>query len=314
MTELPAPEGASFDAPLLELDGARVHFRGALGPPVSVKSEGGLVVLLGDFSALFGLLAREAELHAGTARVLGENAETAVLSGTIGLARFDAAIPLEWTPERYLSESARLLGQNAREAARTTDEALTRFELAREARRKLSELTIPLRRVLVLAHATLGAPRALAVDNPFGAADPATQAYLAAALERAADGRPLLVSVHSARPEGRELTLIERASSLIVERGGRVSLSKTPNDALAPGERYSALVTHSGEAFERALSDAGIRSVRAEVSASALGFSPRDPAAVGRYLLELPPGKTSSDVVKAAHQASAPLIELVREI
>jgi hypothetical protein len=313
MTQQLTSEGGSLDVPLLELEGARVHYRGALGPPMSVKSEGGLVVLLGDFSAVFGLLAREAELHAGTARTLGENAETAVSSGTIGLARFDAAIPLEWTPERYLTESGRLLGLNQREAARVTDEALTRFELSREARRKLSDLTLPLRRVLLLAHATLGAPRALAVENPFGAADHATQAYLAAALERATGGRPLLVSVQSAKPEGQERMLIERASSLIVERGGRVALESALDDSIAPGARYSALVTRSGEAFARALSEAGIRSVRAEVSNSVLGFTPRDPAGIARYLLELPSGKSPSDVVKAAHEASAPLVELVRE-
>lgn len=311
MTASAGDERELESAPLLELDRARIRQKGALGPELSVRSEGALVVLLGDFSGLFALLARRAELYAGGARVLGTSAELAVETGVVGLASADTRLPAEWTPERYLAESASLLGMAPREALRAAEEALARFELTRDARRKLADLAVPFRRVLSLAHATLGAPRALAVDDWLGGVDLATQAYLSAALERAAEGRPLLVGVRGVRSDGAERLLLERASSLFVERGGRVARADSALAVLGGATRYSALVTHSADAFAHHLSEAGIASVRASANAGLLGFAPRDPSAVGRFVFELPEGKTLADVVRAAHEAGAPLVELV---
>lgn len=305
-------EAPPADAPLIELERARIRHHGALGAELSVRSAGALVVLVGRFSSLFALLARSAELYAGTARVLGTDAELAVQSGTVGLARADSRLPPDWTPERYLIESASLAGMNRRETARAVDEALSRFELAREARQKLADLALPYRRVLLLAHATLGAPRALAVDDLLGDVDVGTQAYLAAAIERAAGGRPLLAGVRGVPGDGPERMLVERASSVIVERGGRVALS-TPQAVLGAGMRYSAIVTHSGDEFAARLSAAGIASVRTAANVGLLGFTPRDPTAVGRFVFDLPEDKTTGDVVRAAHEAGAPLVELIRE-
>lgn len=313
MTASAEAERAFEGAPLLELDRARIRYHGGLGPELSVRSEGALVVLLGDFSPFFALLSRGAELYGGVAKVLGVNAELAGAIGVVGLARASARLPQDWTPERYLSESASLLGMEPREAARAADEALTRFELAREARRKLADLAPPYRRVLLLAHATLGAPRVLAVDDLLGGLDSATQSYLAAALERAAEGRPLIVGIPGVRADGPERLMLERASSVIVERAGRVSRVESATVVLGGGTRYSALVTHSGDAFAVKLSEAGIASARAAANLGLLGFSPRDPAAVARLVFELPADKTTADVVRAAHEAGAPLVELVRE-
>jgi hypothetical protein len=306
-------EDAPADAPLLELEGARIRQQGGgLGAELSVRSAGGLVVLVGDFSPLFALLSRNAELYAGVASVNGTSAELAVQSGAVGLARADTRLPPDWTPERYLTESAELSGMSRRETARAVEEALARFELTREARRKLVDFAVPFRRVLLLAHATLGAPRSLAVDDLFGGVDAGAKAYLASALERAAAGRPLLAGVRGVPGDGPERLLVERASSVIVERGGQVALS-TPKAVLGVGTRYAALVTHSADEFAARLVSAGITSVRTPANVGLLGFTPRDPAAVGRFVFDLPEDKTPADVVRAAHEAGAPLVELVRE-
>jgi hypothetical protein len=99
---------------------------------------------------------------------------------------------------------------------------------------------------------------------------------------------------------------------VIVERGGHVSLT-APEAVLGAGTRYAALVTHSGDEFASRLLAAGIASVRTPANVSLLGFTPRDPAAVGRFVFDLPEDKTPADVVRAAHEAGAPLVELVRE-
>jgi hypothetical protein len=305
-------EGAPADAPLIELERARIRHRGALGGELSVTSAGALVVLVGDFSPLFALLSRSAELYSGIARVLGADAELAVQSRAVGLARADTRLPPEWTPERYLTESASLAGMSPREAARAVDEALVRLELARDARRRLADLAPAFRRVLLLAHATLGAPRALAVEDLLGGVDAGTQAYLASALERAVAGRPLLAGVRAVPAVGPERVLVERASSVVVERGGRATVS-TVEAVLGAGTRYSALVTHSGDEFAARLLSSGIASVRTAANVGLLGFTPRDPASVGRFVFDLPEGRTTADVVRAAHEAGAPLVELVRE-
>ena len=205
-------------------------------------------------------------------------------------------------------ESARLAGFREPEARREVDQALTRFELGAYARRRLADSYVAVKRVVLLAHATLGSPSVICAETPLAELDPSARAYVDAALERAAHGRRLLVSV--ARPDDAERSLVERADSIVLAHGGTLVREGPPSVALSTSSRYAATVTRSAEAFVVALTERGARALPADIAPALIGFVPRDPAGVRRVLVELPEGASPDAIVQAAHAVDAPLVEL----
>jgi ABC-type multidrug transport system ATPase subunit len=164
------------------------------------------------------------------------------------------------------------------------------------------------KRVVLLAHATLGSPRVLCVEAPLAELDPSSLAYVAAALEQAANGRLLVASVTSAT-EG-ERALVERADWVVVAQGGRFVREGTANLALVPSHRYAATVTRAADAFVAALAERGVRATPTDVAPALLGFVPENAADVRRVLVELPNGVSPDEIVRAAHRVGSPLVEL----
>lgn len=297
------------NSPLLVLDRARILVDGAVGAPLAARGGSERVAIVGDLRPFFRLLARDATLAAGEASLASVPAERAVPSGAAGLALRDPPLPPEWTAERYLLESARLAGLGERDARREVESAIARFELAAMARRRFQDLFIGIRRVVLLAHATLGSPRVLVAETPLAELDPGSQAYLDVALERAAQGRKLVCSV-AALVSPAERALAERADWVVVALAGSVVREGPPRLVLTTEGRYAATVTRSAEAFLRALAERGVSAARTEISPALLGFVPTDPAGICRVVIELSGDRSAADVVHAAHAAGAPLVEL----
>jgi len=296
------------DEPLLVLDRARILAGGAVGEPLTTRGGRARITLVGAVRPVFRLLARDATLASGEARLAGVPLHEAVTAGVAGLALCDPPLPGDWTPERYLLESARLAGFTEREARREVEQAILRFELGAYARRRFADSYIAVKRVVLFAHATLGSPEVLCAESPLADLEPSARAYVDAALERAAAGRRLFVSVTSASDA--ERPLVERADWVAVVHGGTIVREGPPDVALWASRRYAATVTRSADAFLAALTERGVRAIPADVAPALLGFVPRDPAAVRRVLVELPEGASADDIVRAAHHADAPLVEL----
>jgi ABC-type Na+ transport system ATPase subunit NatA len=296
------------EEPLLVLDRARILAGGAAGEPLTARGGVSRLTLVGSLRPIFRLLARDATLASGEARLVGVPLRDAVPAGVAGLALSDPPLPGDWTPERYLFESARLAGFRERDARREVDAAITRFELAAYARRRLADSYVAVKRVVLLANATLGSPPVICAEAPLAELDPSASAYVDAALERAAHGRRLFTSVTSAAHA--ERLLVERADWVIVAHGGIIGHEGPPDVALAASTRYAATVTRSADAFVAALASAGARATPADVAPALLGFVPRDPTAVRRVLVELPAGGSPDAIVRAARDADAPLVEL----
>jgi ABC-type multidrug transport system ATPase subunit len=296
------------EAPLLVLDRARILAGGAVSEWLSLRGGSERLTLVGNVRPLFRLLARDATLASGTATLAGVACSEAVTRGTAGVALSEPPLPPEWTPERYLLESARLAGFREPEARREVEAAIARFELAGAARRRFADTYVAVKRVVLLAHATLGSPAVVCAEAPLANLDPTARAYVDAALERAAHGRRLLASVTSTA--GAERALVERADWVAVCQGGAFVRQGTAEAVLAPGSRYSATVTRSAAAFLAALAEAGAHATPADVAPVLLGFVPRDPRDVKRVLVELPEGASPDAIVRAAERAGAPLVEL----
>jgi len=296
--------------PLLVLAGARIETAGESG--LSLDASGGVqrVALVGNFRALFHLLAQRGQLTKGRAAILGTPAIDAVRERVAGLALCDPELVPSFTAERFLLESARLTGMSERHAREEVDAVLALLGLGGFARHRLGQLALPLRRAFLLAHAVLGGPLVLCAEAPLADLDRAGQAEVAAVLERAATGRRLVVSTRERNTSGPEHDLVARADWVVVERGGRVVDQGPPSRAFRPGLRFVTVVTRRDAEFVAALAELGIRPT---ASATRLPVPPD--AAPGaepvELVLELPNGGTPNDIVAAARRAGAPLIELV---
>ena len=106
------------DAPTLEAKAARIDLMGRpLLARLDVTSSAPRLALLGDWSALFRLLAGEAQLTAGSLLVAGQPVPRAVERGAIGVMRKDPVLPASWSAEELLSRSAELCGVPRKSAA-----------------------------------------------------------------------------------------------------------------------------------------------------------------------------------------------------
>jgi energy-coupling factor transporter ATP-binding protein EcfA2 len=302
--------GARDSAPLLLLEGARIAAGGATSEPLTARGGTQRLVLAGDFRPFFRLLSRDATLAGGRVELAGVPAADAGF-GRVGVALRDPLLVPEWTPERYLVESARLLGLSPRDAALEVDSVLTTLSLGAFAKHRIHVLAVPLRRAVLFGHAMLGSPDVLCLESPFDELDHGGRAEIAEYLERATRGRRFVVSVSSLFGDGPERRLVEHADWVIVASNGRIATEGVPGRVLGQGRRYVATVTRGGNAFVAALAARGIA-----VQDHGVAVVPAPPDALPgveptEVALELPSGGSANDVVLAARDAGAPLIELV---
>jgi len=245
--------------PLLRLDGARIDAPGdgPLAEALTAEAAGPRVGLVGSWTPLFRALVRDARVVAGRAEVLGVPIELAVARGSLGVALAAAPLPPGWQGSDYVLESARLagLGRGARAAARG---ALARLGLERMARRPVRALSPVERRALLVAHAIVNDPPALAVEDPLDGLDPGAAASLRVVLERASQGRCLLVSSRTAA-DATTAALLESCTQVLV-RGPRGDV--TPGVAgdlpAREGARWSVSVLDGAARLASALVARGI--------------------------------------------------------
>lgn len=308
-------QAAALAGPLLELDAARIEAGGAMGEAWTARGGERRLALVGNFRPLFRLLALDAALVSGSARIGAVPIATAVARGSVGLAPLDPELIPDWTTERYLLETARLRGHREAEARREADAAIATFQLQGAARMHVAQLFVAVQRVVQLAQATIGGPPCLCVEAPLAGLEAEAQAWVSAAIDRAAVERRLIVSVAALPPRGAERTLVERADYVIVERAGRIVSEGAPATALPAGKRCIVTVTSGGDVLLAALTESGFSAARVIATPEVLGAAAPSPVEVPamplQILVELHAGATPNDVFMAAARAGVPLVELV---
>jgi ABC-type Na+ transport system ATPase subunit NatA len=293
---------------LIALEQARIGDSGGADAPLTLRGGERRVALVGNFRPLFRLLSGEARLVSGTVEIAGVPATEAVRRGKAGLALLDPPLVPAWTLERFLLESARLAGLEPADSERSVEAALAYFELGGLRRTRLQTLFPPVRRAALLAHATLTAPEVICAEAPLSDLDAEGQAYVAQALERAAEGRALLASVPALLPEGAERALVERADFVVEEHAGRI-VRQGP--ALERGaQRYFVTVTRAGQEFLSALAERGLAARPTPIVPVRFGEPAANASGSLRVVVELSSARTTGDVLSAAHAAGAPVVEL----
>lgn len=292
----------------LEARAARIDL---LGQPLlarlDVKAEAERVALLGDWSALFGLLAGEAELAAGTLRVCGEPVPLAVVHGAVGLMRLDPLLPASWSAEQLLASSAELSGTPPGAARKLAFQTLERLGLAELAARRLAHLQLAERRALLIAHALLTNPRVLFLEQPLAGLDTHAEQTVIAVLERACQGRRFVIAVGNSEQSPGSRQIVEACSERLRLVAGVVvpELGQTPKTT-----RVTATVCRNHQAFAQALGQRGLRAQATHEAGMLSALTSAQAGPCWRYLVELPGGSTAP-ILDAALETEAGLVELI---
>lgn len=288
-------------APLLDFEVARVARRdGSIGEALTLRAEGPGAALVGDFADFFALLAGQARLVSGRAEIAGVPAADAVRVNRVGLALLDPPLPLEWSAERYLDESALLVGLTPNEASRQVAWLIRRFELENKRHNKLGALPLLERRMLLILGATLGSPKVLCLEAPLARLDERAQEYVEDVLFIAGEGRMLIVSVSELPAAGGERALAETLGAMVRE-GGVVH---------DPGSGACVIALLSGAAaFSERLDERGLAYRSLGADPLLLGMAGASPE-LCRLEVELAPGMQPSDLYRVAYEVGATVLEL----
>ncbi|MGH3225920.1 MAG: ATP-binding cassette domain-containing protein [Streptosporangiaceae bacterium] len=159
---------------------------------------------------------------------------------------------------------------------------------AAEARRRTGNYSLGMRQRLGVAHALLGDPRVLILDEPANGLDPAGIHWMRTVLRGFADrGGSVLLSSHLLR----EIEVI--ADDLVVIGRGTIVAQGSKQELLSTGSTFAR--SEDGGALAAALSAAGIlarRSADGFLAAAPADNIARVAAAAGVVLLELRPAGT----------------------
>jgi ABC-type molybdenum transport system ATPase subunit/photorepair protein PhrA len=292
----------------LEAKGARIDL---LGQPLlarlDLRSDAERVALLGDWSALFSLLSGEAELAAGTLRMVGVPVPLGVEQGTVGLVRLDPLLPGTWNAEQLLTSSAELAGTPRKSARKLAFKTLEQLGLAELAARRLAHLHLAERRALLVAHAVLTDPRVLCLEDPLAGLDTHAEQTVIAVLERACQGRRFLIAVSNPERSPGSRQLVDACHERLRLATGVVipELDGTP-----AASRVTATVCRNHQAFARALDRRGIKAHATHEAGMQAPLTSVFAGPCWRYLVELPAGSTAP-VLDAALETEAGLVELI---
>jgi len=292
----------------LEAKAARIDLFGRpLLGRLELTSHAERLALLGDWSPLFRLFSGEAELAGGTLHVAGVSVPLGVEQGKVGLMRLDPLLPGTWSAEQLLSNSAELAGTAKKAARKLAFQTLEQLGLAGLAARRLAHLPLAERRALLVAHAVLTDPRVLCLEQPLLGLDTHAEQAVLGVIERARNGRRLLVAVSDPELSPGSRQLVHSCTERLRLSAG-VVLPELENAPAAT--RVTATVSRNHQAFADALGQRGL-TARATHEASMLNALTSPVAGpCWRYLVELPAGSTAP-ILDAALETEAGLVELI---
>jgi len=263
------------------------------------EAQGPRLVLVGAWAPLFELLGGERRLSGGSVQIAGIDAEGAARSGRVGLALRDAPLPATWTLGEVLKHSAALLGDGRRLAAERAPLAAEELGLGELWSKKLSRRGPGERRAASIAAACLGEPAVLAREEPFAGLEPASQAYVAAVLERATRARPALISVSELSGSVEQDTFVQSSDELLFLAGHGLVARGRYAELVRAATSYRVVVTRSAEGLLSRLTEAGYEVRRVEL-AEVTSLVVVDAGVLGTLPL-----------FRAALAADAPIVELV---
>jgi ABC-type multidrug transport system ATPase subunit len=285
------------NAPLLAC--ARPIFTGLSRELGRFEADGALVILVGDWSPLFALIAGQLRLSSGKLELAGTSAEELAASGKVGLMLADTPLPHNQKLADVLSDSARLLGLSSRDATREAERSARELGLGERWGRRIDALSPAERRAATIAMAVLGDPQLVCLDSPFAGLEPTGHAYVVSLLRKALRGRRALVSVPSVPGSIEQDAFTQSADELLVLGPLGLVARGTHAELMAGAGGYRLVVARKADALLARLEQAGYE-VKLVTARAVTSLLVSDAARAGTH-----------GILEAALAADAPILELV---
>lgn len=269
----------------------------ALLAGLSLRSNAARIGLIGDWSGLFQALTGQAEVSAGSARILGCELERALALGAVGFAPCDVPLPPSFTITEYLQHAARLGHGSRTQAVRDAQQVILAFGLLDFAKRRLSELVTYQRRALGIAAAALSAPSVILLETPLCGLDAEAADYIVRLCAVAAEHSRVIVSSAVPAAPSPDRSLLEGCEELFWLERGALFQSGSPAQVFAPSARYAVTVSGANLAAFR-------------VTLEAAGCRVNEREGRGRYWVALPAQASSDLLLDAALAAELAVLEL----
>ena len=155
--------------------------------------------------------------------------DAAIHSGRLAILPQDSELPLESTPESFLTGLARIQGLSKAAAKASVAKILGAVNLADRARASIRSLSHGMRKRLMAAQCFLGDPDLILLDEPMNGLDPEEAARFRTLILSRREGCTVVISSHN-------LTDLERLSTHIAfVRDGKVVKTAALKDLTADG-------------------------------------------------------------------------------
>jgi ABC-2 type transport system ATP-binding protein len=278
---------------LLRASGLRIAIDGVIAVEAfDLETVGDRLLLVGDVSALTALFAGSSvRIVSGSLAIADAPFEAPRYD--VAVALLDPPLPGDQTAMEYVTWRARLVSLGRGAEARAKD-ALERTGLTRGAGRPLASFAVPERRALQFAAACVGSPAVIVAEAPLRGLDAEASAFVLAALAGVTNGRGAIVTADRLIPGSPEMFLAKQASDLAYFIGGTLVTRGAPPVLLASGRRFGVTVRANADALRATLTARGV-----EVSGGPL-----------RYAIAVPEGWTPTDVLIAADESGASVVEI----
>ena len=270
----PAVQGLSFSVP----HGQIVGFLGPNGAGKSTTLRIGLGVVPPD---------------SGQALLFGERPNLKSLR-RVGFLPEERGLYRRMSPRAIIAYFARFKGMKNKDALRRADELLKAHGLGDVRRSRVSRLSKGMAQKVQILTALAHRPDLIILDEPFSGLDPVNQQDLEALIRQEhARGATILFSTHVMEHAER------LCDQLVIIGNGEKRFQGSMDEALTLAPSTAQLTLTNGFDLAAALIDKGLTARR--ISFDTLTNQ-------SEWVVELPPGQSPQDVLRAAIEVSAPII------
>jgi ABC-type multidrug transport system ATPase subunit len=288
--------------PLLFADDLRIDVDGVPAcDGITLRTKGSRVLVLGAPRALFEATTGLANVMRGDLRVRGMPVAEAVSERVIAGAAMDPPTPPKWTLLEYLQWSARLSGLSKSDARANADAAITKLQLGTMTKMQTARLLPHAKRGMIVAAALATGAEVIALEDPLGGLPDDVAATYAKVLAEALADRSWII--FAPRIPLTSPIALEADEALIASALG-IDVQGSPAEIAAAERRYIGRVHGPIETAIPLLESRGAH-VEARVGGAARANENT------RFVFDLGPTMTTSDLLRLCDRANVAVIELV---
>lgn len=282
---------------VLELDHARIDAAGEVTCEAATGTiSGSRVVLVGDgATAISAAITMRGSVASGSVRLDGLEVASREHVGRVGIAPAGLRLIPRVTVAEYMGMSFLLAGVPKRKVEQAVAVALHEAGVQALAQKRAESLAPPERVAVTIAQALVPGLATVFVDAPLTGLEGPAAKYVLDVLERISDTRRWLATAERGDAEAPDRDLLTAADRIAVLSRREIIWQGTPSGLVAAGKLY--VVAARGD----------VPALRQRLEASGSIVHGTDT----RFTAALPDGGHPSDIIEAASEVGAVVIELM---